>query len=143
LLCVLKGIASFVIAFSPRKDLRDSLRKTVSVTNTNTKADTEEGKLIVSFSTGQSLLIPLRASIATPFLSASTPRMFFGVCHVSVTNTEGTLLLSNPTNVPARWTVTHVPGAGAVKRISAIRVKGTLYHNNELAFRVCCTVDVA
>jgi hypothetical protein len=49
--------------------------------------------------------------------------MFFGCCHVTF-NTEGTLLLSNPTDVPARWTVMHMAGTGTVKKISAIRVKG-------------------
>ncbi len=49
--------------------------------------------------------------------------MFFGVCHV-VKNCQGTLLLSNPTDVTAVWSVSHVPGAGAVTKKTAIRVAG-------------------
>jgi hypothetical protein len=37
---------------------------------------------------------------------------------------DGVLLLSNPTQVTAVWTVTHIPGAGAVVKKTAIRVKG-------------------
>jgi hypothetical protein len=34
------------------------------------------------------------------------------------------VLLSNPTDVVAKWTVSHVPGAGANSKVSSIRVKG-------------------
>jgi hypothetical protein len=33
-------------------------------------------------------------------------------------------MLTNPTDVPARWTVEHVKGGGAWKKSTAIRVKG-------------------
>ena len=83
----------------------------------------EHGSIIVSFSTGHSIVIPLHAMISTPFIAASAPRMIFGTVHVSK-STDGILLLSNPTDVPARWTVSHVPGAGGSRKISTIRVKG-------------------
>jgi hypothetical protein len=83
----------------------------------------QRGKLILSYSTGQSLHIPIITKISTPFLAASTPRMYFGVCHTSF-HCEGLLLLTNPTNVPARWVVRHVPGEGDWRRSTAIRVTG-------------------
>ena len=52
--------------------------------------------------------------------------MYFGVCSVP-NNCDGTLLLSNPTDVPASWTVLHVPSPGgnaSTLRASTIRVKG-------------------
>lgn len=39
-------------------------------------------------------------------------------------NTEGVLLLCNPTDVPARWTVAHVPSNETTKRVSEILVEG-------------------
>lgn len=81
------------------------------------------GKLVFSYATGQSLHVPIIAKISTPFLAASSPRMYFGVCQTTQA-CEGILLLTNPTNVPARWTVAHVPGEGAWRRSTAIRVRG-------------------
>ena len=83
----------------------------------------QRGKLILSYSTGQSLHIPIITKISTPFLSASAPRMHFGVC-LTTCQCEGILLLSNPTNVQAKWEVNHVPGEGAWRRSTAIRVTG-------------------
>lgn len=83
----------------------------------------QRGKLILSYSTGQSLHIPIITKISTPFLSASTPRMHFGVC-LTTHQCEGILLLTNPTNVPAQWIVSHVPGEGSWRRSTAIRVTG-------------------
>jgi hypothetical protein len=83
----------------------------------------QRGKLIFSYATGQSLHVPILTKISTPFLAGSAPRFYFGVCHTTE-QCEGILLLSNPTNVPARWTVAHVPGEGAWRRSTAIRVKG-------------------
>ena len=89
----------------------------------------EEGSLILSYATGQTLRIPLKAAVATPFITASSPRLTFGVCHVTQ-SCHGTLILSNPTNVPARWSLAHVPGAGSSKKATAIRVEG--FDNDEV-----------
>ena len=94
------------------------------------KEKREEGKLQLVFSTGQALSLPLSAELATPFIAASNPRMFFGTCNTLVGPAHGLLLLSNPTPVPARWRVEHIPaaldGTGAIKRTTSIRVKGFL-----------------
>lgn len=87
------------------------------------------GKLILSYATGQSLHIPIITKISTPYLAGSTPRMYFGTCLTNYT-CEGFLLLTNPTDVPARWTVTHLPGEGAWRRSTAIRVRGFSSTNN-------------
>ena len=83
----------------------------------------QRGKLVFSYSTGQNLYVPIVTKISTPFLAASSPRMFFGVCHTTQ-QCDGILLLTNPTSVPAVWTVQHVPGEGAWRRSTAIRVRG-------------------
>jgi hypothetical protein len=67
--------------------------------------------------------VPIVTKVSTPFLAASSPRMYFGVCHTTQ-SCEGILLLTNPTTVAARWTVTHVPGEGSWRRSTAIRVRG-------------------
>lgn len=87
------------------------------------KPPSQEGKLIITFSTGQSLHFPLAAQLSTPFLTASSPRVYFGVCHATKF-TEGIILLSNPTDVTARWSVEHIPGANNGPRVTAIRVTG-------------------
>ena len=84
----------------------------------------EIGFLTIAFSTGQRLVLPLSAMISTPFLAASSPLLFFGSCLVGEGGSEGTLLLTNPTPVSARWGVSHVPGGGAGRRLSAIKVPG-------------------
>ncbi len=61
--------------------------------------------------------------ISTPFLSGSAPRLNFGICHVRQTS-QALYLLRNPTDVPARWTVRHVPGAGQWRQSTTIRVRG-------------------
>eukprot|EP01033_Poteriospumella_lacustris_P001452 gene1452-1054_t len=81
------------------------------------------GDLIFSYPTGQKLHVPLVTSISTPFITGSSPRLYFGICHVRQ-QCQAMYLISNPTDVPARWTVTHVPHGGAWKPASAIRVKG-------------------
>ena len=78
---------------------------------------------MLAFSTGQRIDLPLTALVASPFLVGSSPKLFFGVVNVGF-DTEGTLLLSNPTTVPARWKVEAVPGAGRSLRTSAIKVPG-------------------
>ena len=87
----------------------------------------EKGQLYLAFATGQALTVPLSAELATPFIAGSSPRLFFGACHVS-SACNGVLLLSNPTPVAAKWTVAHVPAtldkSGHVKRNNTIRVKG-------------------
>jgi hypothetical protein len=39
-------------------------------------------------------------------------------------NCQALYLLRNPTDVPARWTVRHVPGGGQWRQATAIRVRG-------------------
>lgn len=109
---------SFAVAFTPKRELREKL-----MNNLGGEQAEERGKLIITYSTGQSLHIPLHTTISTPFVSTSSPKMYFGVCHVTKI-TDGTLLLSNPTTVSAHWIVTHLPGAGSSKKPSSIRVKG-------------------
>lgn len=124
LLCyhfALQESGSFHISFNPKRDLREKLLNTFS---NEAGAPTEQrGKLIFSYATGQSLHVPIITKISTPFLAASSPRMYFGVC-LTTQSCEGILLLTNPTSVPARWTVAHVPGEGSWRRSTAIRVRG-------------------
>lgn len=89
----------------------------------STKSTDQAGFLILTFSTGHSLQFPLLAQLSTPFITASSPRLYFGVCHATKF-AEGMLLLSNPTDVVAQWSVEHVPGAVNGPRITNIRVKG-------------------
>lgn len=91
---------------------------------------TEAGKptehvsyLTASFPTGQSLRLPVVTAISTPFISGSSPKLIFGTCHVRQT-CQALYLLRNPTDVPARWTVSHVPGGGQWRQATAIRVRG-------------------
>lgn len=86
-------------------------------------AANEKGTLIIAFSTGQMLHIPVSVTLRTPFIAASSPRLNFGVCRTSL-SCSGTVLLSSPTDVIARWSVAHVPGAGGSRKVSSIRVKG-------------------
>ena len=115
--------ANFSIAFMPRKDFRQSLKTTLVGAGAGDKPTEAQGKMIVTFSTGQCLHVPIHAKVATPFITASSPNLWFGVCQVT-TSTEGTVLLSNPTDVPAKWTVAHVPASETTKRVSAIQVAG-------------------
>ena len=87
------------------------------------KPTIEKGQLLVSFSTGQALRVPIAAEIALPFLTASSPGMFFNVCQVSK-ECEGFFLLQNPTEVPAKWSYIHESVDPSSKKISAIRVAG-------------------
>ena len=118
--------ASFQLAFFPKRQLRETFAQS-STSMSAAKPEKQSGKLLVKWSTGQSLIIPIRALLQTPFISGSSPRMVFGTCHTSF-HTDGLLLLSNPTVVAARWTVTHVPSEqdtnGNIKRPVEIRVRG-------------------
>ena len=117
----LQESGTFQLDFNPRKDLREKL---IGKFGTEAGMPTEQpGKLILTYPTGQSMHVPITTKISTPFLAGSTPRMYFGVCHTHH-EAEGVLLLSNPTDVPARWAVQHVPGQGAWRRSTAIRVRG-------------------
>ena len=115
--------ANFSIAFMPRRDFRQSLKTTLVGAGAGDKPTEAQGKMIVTFSTGQCLHVPISAKVATPFITASSPNLWFGVCHVT-TSTEGTIVLSNPTDVTAKWTVAHVPASETTKRVSAIQVAG-------------------
>jgi hypothetical protein len=112
------GSITFSVAFAPKREVRERLAK-----GQTTEAVEEHGKLILSYSTGQSLHVPVHATIATPFIAASAPRLFFGTCLVGY-STEGTLLLSNPTNVTGHWSVLHYEGVDAGRKISSIKVEG-------------------
>ncbi len=109
------------MSYAPKRDVRDSLR--TQVTTDRSKDITEMGKLLLSFSTGQSLSIPIEVNINTPFIFASSPDMELGVCQVGRSCT-GIILLSNPTSSDAYYSITPVPGSGATTRPSAIRVQG-------------------
>jgi hypothetical protein len=87
------------------------------------KPTEQKSFLIFTYPTGQSLKVPVITSISTPFITGSSPRLFFGTCHVQ-RQCHGIFLLSNPTDVPARWNITHIPGGGQWKQSTAIRVKG-------------------
>ena len=115
--------ANFSIAFMPKRDFRQSLKTTLVGAGASDKPSEAQGKMILTFSTGQCLHVPISAKVATPFITASSPNLWFGVCHVNA-STEGTVLLSNPTDVPAKWTVAHVPASDTTKRVSAIQVAG-------------------
>ena len=118
---------TFGLSFTPRRALRDTLRSsTTSPTSSRSAPHQEEGRLILSFSTGQRLIVPLSVRVVTPFISLSCPKHNFGICHVN-RSCEGSILLSNPTDVPARWSVTHVAAVSeSVVKKSTIRVKGFL-----------------
>jgi hypothetical protein len=128
--CVLQSNASarFTVSFQPKKELRNTLLQNTSLSGAEANQkeaikEKEKGTLIISFSTGQQIYIPISVTIATPYLTASSPRLFYGTCHVT-RSCQGVLLLSNPTDVTAKWSVAHVPESQKTKKASAIRVKG-------------------
>jgi hypothetical protein len=96
-----------VLGFNPSRSMRESLME--SFTREAGQSFEQRGALVFTYSTGQIMHLPIITRIGTPFLTGSSPRVYFGVCHVTKP-CEGILLLSNPTNVPANWTVAHVPG---------------------------------
>lgn len=127
-----QAAAKFAVAFVPKRALRESLLDAATSSTSGQIPEaltTHTGKLILSFSKGQCLHIPLTAKITTPFIFISVPRVYFGVCAVTK-NCEGTILLCNPTNVNATWRVEHVPettvskGTTSSIKPSSIRVKG-------------------
>eukprot|EP00605_Chrysophyceae_sp_TOSAG23-4_P000478 GSChrysophyteH1.ASY1.ANO1.537.1 assembled CDS len=99
--------SSLALSFQPSRGMRDTITKTKQATAAVASND-EEGNLVISFNTGQRLFVPLLGSISTPFLVGSSPSLFFGTCKVGF-STDGTMLLTNPTHVLARWVVKHVP----------------------------------
>jgi hypothetical protein len=115
---------------APKRDLREALKNGTGASTRSVQQREEKGNLVLSFWTGQSLKIPINVVLATPLIVASAPKMYFGVCHATM-SCEGTLLLSNLTDVVARWTVIHVPenrcadgSAAPPKKTSTIRVSG-------------------
>ena len=127
---------SFKLDFAPSRNMRATIAQPRDVT-VGGSANTEDGQLVVSFNTGQRLSLPLLGSIATPFIVGSAPDVNFGVCRVGA-NCDGTLLLTNPTPVGAKWTVKHVPpiksDASRRKKANdamAIRVPGYSYPDPE------------
>ena len=118
---------SFTVAFTPSRNMRQTVARPRDVT-VGGQANEEEGNLVVTFSTGQRLYVPLLGSITTPFIAVSSPKVNFGVCRVGA-NCEGLILLTNPSLVNARWTVSHVP---PVRNEASRRKKA----NDALAIRV-------
>ena len=102
-----RASVSFVLAFQPSRNMRETVAAPKLATAASSTNE-EQGQLIVSFSTGQRLFLPLLGTVATPFIVGSSPKLHFGVCKVGF-STEGTMLVSNPTTVLARWVVKHVP----------------------------------
>ena len=120
----LQATARFEVAFTPKRELRNAVAGNKGVRGLGAdSAANEKGTMIVSFSTGQQLHVPIAVTLRTPFIAASSPRLNFGVCHTTH-SCDGTILLSTPTDVVARWSVVHVPGAGGSRKVSSIRVKG-------------------
>ena len=118
---------SFSIAFTPKKNLRNSLKSTSQADALSGK--NESGNLYIKFSSGQGLQIPVSMKLSAPFITASTSKIHFGRCHTS-TSANGFFLLSNLTPINAKWTITHIPAKldakGAIAKTSSIRVKGFL-----------------
>jgi hypothetical protein len=111
----------FMVTFNPKRDVREKL---LSSFGTEAGKPTEsKGHLVFAYPTGQKLFVPVTTLISTPFVTGSAARLYFGVCHVRH-QCEGILLISNPTDAPARWIVQHVAGGGKWKNGTAIRVKG-------------------
>jgi len=113
------------VVYTPKKDLRETLMRGTGLVSTMMMRQENEdfGRLIVNFSTGPRILVPIKVTLSTPSIISSSPKVLFGVCHVTRA-CEGTVLLSNPTDVSAVWTIKHVPDAGLGKKPSSIRVRG-------------------
>jgi hypothetical protein len=58
---------SFVVVFTPKRDMRDALLTMASVEAS--KERTSDGLLTISFSTGQRIEVPMTAILSTPFIS--------------------------------------------------------------------------
>ena len=118
-----------LVVLAPKRDLREALRAGSGPSTKSVKQIEEKGNLVLSFWTGQSLRIPINVVLATPLITVSSPKVHFGVCHASK-SCEGTILLSNPTDVIARWSVVHVPasdpsfGGKTLRKTTTIRVSG-------------------
>jgi len=112
-----------VVSFHPKRHLKETLISSFGSSDGTGKPTETKGQLLFSFPTGQTLHWPATVSISTPFLTGSSPRLYFGICHVRK-DCQALYLLSNPTDVPGRWTVSHVANGGAWKQSTAIRVKG-------------------
>ena len=117
------------MSFNPTRSLRETLTQTQKPESG--PVPDEKGLLVLAFSTGQRINLPLCAQIASPFLIGSAPHLVFGTVNVGF-ETDGVLLLSNPTAAAARWAVSHVPGAGKGKRTTAIKVPGFVVPEPEI-----------
>lgn len=124
-----EATANVMVVLAPKRDLREALKEGSGASTKSVKQREETGNLVLSFWTGQRLRIPVNVVLATPLITVSSPKVNFGVCHASK-SCEGTVLLSNPTDVIARWTVVHVPatdpsfGGKTLRKTSTIRVGG-------------------
>lgn len=118
-----------MVSFHPKRHLKESLISSFGTIEggggggSTGKPTETKGQILFGFPTGQTLHWPATVSISTPFLTGSSPRLYFGICHVRK-DCQALYLLSNPTDVPGRWTVSHVTHGGAWKQSTAIRVKG-------------------
>jgi hypothetical protein len=117
------GSASIRVAFTPKRDLRDTFMSSQSLDEISHRKTDQFGNLVFTFSTGQSMQLPLSTIISTPFISTSAPIVYFGTCHVK-RFCASSILLSNSTEVSASWNVEHVPGKGHVVKQTSIDVRG-------------------
>ena len=69
--------------------------------------ETNGGRLIITFSNGEVQEIGLRAEALRPLLVATPVEYNFGTVHVEH-NVGSTIVLGNPTEVEAEWTLSHV-----------------------------------
>lgn len=60
---------TFVIAFTPKREMRDSLLTMASVEAS--KERNSEGLLTITYSTGQRIEVPITATLSTPFISGN------------------------------------------------------------------------
>lgn len=126
---LIQATANVLVVLAPKRDLREALKAGSGASTKSVKQREENGSLVMSFWTGQTLRIPIQVVLATPLITVSSPKVNFGVCHATK-SCDGTVLLSNPTDVIARWTVVHVPssdpsfGGKTLRKISTIRVSG-------------------
>ena len=77
------------------------------------------GRLLVTFSNGDSQEVGLRAEVLRPALVASPAIAYFGSVRVGAAVEERTVFLANPTAVDAIWTLRHAPQPPAPRRPGA------------------------
>lgn len=116
-----------MLNFIPKKQLQDTLNMTstsstasVDISSVQTELD---GALLISFPSGQGLSVPVKTVVSTPFITVSSALVYFGVCRVTK-SCDGIMLLCNPSDVTASWSVVAIPGGGVSRRATDIQVSG-------------------